>query len=244
MQCLQDIMVKPGDRAIFDIDKTVSATHILELLFFLREQELSVWQFFLWKVWMYGCVGPWLKLLDRWSRPHAQSIIYRWYERYTDEELLEWSSLLFRERLLAKCYPAVRDWLYELRRRQVEITFISTNLEPVAQAYAHHFGGACRAVSLAKLRKLSGAERINYLELRKQRAVVGITGNIVLGVGDSRYDEALLSVADYGVVIRKKAAGWMGPYWVFDRVGELVAEPICYDSGEGMLQQRRKLPEP
>ncbi|SEQ58827.1 HAD family hydrolase [Neolewinella agarilytica] len=222
MSELLKIGVQPGDVVVFDIDKTVSDTHVLELLLFLRERELSPLGYRLWLLYMYGFWGPVLKVLDWWSRPRMQRLVYSWYARYTDEALRNWSSTLFAERLLGKCYPAVVEWLEALQAEGAEIFFVSTNIAPVVVAYSDHFGGFGKGVELGALFRRSRKGQVRHLADFKQNSINEMNKNIALAVGDSTYDLPMLKVAAKGVVIGQARQLWMGAFRVFNRLGQEV----------------------
>lgn len=133
--------------AIFDLDGTIARTNITHLYFFLRGRQAlhpALWA--LQKGAIYSVWGLPFSILERIHRPSFQRQFYRWYGRFTVEELREEAEAFFRERGLERLIQATGQLLEQCVRAGLKVEIHSTNMELFVAPFARHFGVEYRAL--------------------------------------------------------------------------------------------------
>lgn len=195
--------------AIFDIDGTISESNIGNLYFYMKRREYGFMRWLLWFVLFILFRYPYFILLDRRNRAQAQQAIYGLYAGYRSDQIEAMAKELFARKLLPKIYPQVEELIRHLQDRGTPIILLSSNIEPIAQAYAAHFRtDACHAVPLDKI--CGAVAPAEYFLAFKEAKLAEISGaERALVVADSVSDLPILRKSENPVIVTKKQKPWM-----------------------------------
>lgn len=186
--------------AIFDLDSTLTKTNIAELLFYIKKKNLSRYKYYLWLSSMIPLV-PILKFTDKFYRPLVQLVIYNFYLRLSDHEILsnanEFIEVFLDERLI----PRTVSILKNLRENNVDIVIVSSNLDAIVKPIARYFKVDYTGINLLYYRTLKFKEKLSYLANFKNKELNRINTEKSLGIGDSKYDKPIFNAVNYSILV-------------------------------------------
>ncbi|MDD9967741.1 MAG: HAD family hydrolase [Myxococcales bacterium] len=205
-----DDLIEAGvDTPVFDIDNTLTRSHIGLLYLHLREREFgSKLGFRLWYAGFRLLRVPYYAALDAASRTRCQARVYGLYDRYERGQLETGAQDLFDHVLRHRFIRYIHDLVLHLQLRGVRVVLLSTNLDVVAQHYGAYFGVEARALPLATIHR--NARRLDFLGADfKGQVMREFDPRRTLGVADSRHDLPVFRHADHSLIVTSRMRGWM-----------------------------------
>ena len=190
--------------AFIDVDNTLTNTNIGSLLFFIKKQKISPFRYFIWKSFFLFVVTPILLLLDKLSRPYVQIFVYWLYRNYTEEFLTVSGKAYVTEHLQAQLLPDTLHIIEKLKANKSKIVLVSTNLNHLVQPIAAHLNVQYKAIDLVELKQLTLREKISYLHDFKESYMSKNQYDNSIGIGDSKYDLAILKHTSRALLRAKK----------------------------------------
>jgi phosphoserine phosphatase len=147
-------------------------------------------------------------VVDRWSRPRCQSLIFKRYRKYSALDLEAEADELFQSVLTKKFIPYVHDLVFYLKQRNVHVHLLSTNIEPVVKQYASYFQVPYSCLSL---KDAVESEPIDFGMLNdfKWDMIKEYEPASTIVIADSTSDLPILNHVRYPVIVTKRIKSWM-----------------------------------
>lgn len=205
-----DKMISEGlSTAVIDIDNTITRSHIG--LLYLHLHKTTIKNKLLWHCWQSLFITfvmiP-LFLIDKCNRNLAQKLTYKLYANYDATTLKRGANDLFETHLKQRFIPEVHDLIFYLKKKNVNITLLSTNIAPIAKLYAKYFECDFYALPLDVVYKTHA--RKHYIDSNfKQQVIKHFDSSSTLAVADSIYDMSVFKHSKFNVVVCKDIKKWM-----------------------------------
>lgn len=195
--------------AVFDVDNTIIRTNITELYFNLRKKaNPSNWTYGLELASFVLGPAPYYLWLDFRDRERFQRAFYKRYHPFPLVRLEEEAVDFFERSLKRKFISHIHDLIFYLKKRNIEITLLSTNFEPVIRPIEAYFGVPYQCLKVNDCP--SGCE-VDLTELQdfKGRMIRRYDPAITMAVADSKHDLPVLRHVGHPVVVGQRQKTWM-----------------------------------
>lgn len=211
-QYINELISQGLDTAIFDIDGTITHSHIGNLYLHIKKKDLGgklKWK--CWNVFFSLTKLPYFLMLDKIKRSLCQQRLYSLYAPYSDQTLELNAQDLFDRVLSKRFIKPTHDLVFHLKARGVKVILLTTNLDIVAQQYGDYFDVPIIAIPSNKLRDKSSLKSILESDLKAVN-IESLLGNKTLGIGDSKYDCPVFDKVDHSIIVAKRKKPWMEKY--------------------------------
>ena len=195
--------------ALIDIDNTLAKARITDLYMWMKRKEFT--SIGLWRVWLIYfavCWGPVYLLLDFINRDWFQRAFYHRFHRYALQEIEKNAEELFESKYKQGFIAYTHDLIFYLKRNNVKVTLLSTNITPVVKLYGQYFDVPyiCLPVD-----KREDGVRVNLDRLQdfKIRAAKQYEASKTIAVADSKHDLPVLNHVQYPFIVSKTKKKWM-----------------------------------
>ena len=207
--------------ALIDLDNTLVEANVTELYFYLKRGTIQRDMYWiLWCIYFSLVKAPIYLLLDYFNRELFQKSFYRLYCSFSVEVIENAAEHIFRKKCASSRIEYTHHLIKYLKERDVHITLLSTNIEPMVKRFANEYNVsyACLPFHSKGLRCLVQLDSLRDFKLHY---ISQYPSSSVLAVADSKHDLPVLCYADYSIVIADQPKPWMknirGNYLRFPR---------------------------
>lgn len=192
---------------VFDFDGTLARTDITCLYFYLRRRDFRssvAWN--AWRLYILSVYGPFILSLDRFDRALCQKYFFRWYHRYSLDELKGASEEFFRDR--ESCvYNDIVDLLRWCKSSGLRVEIHSTNIQPFIAPVARALGVPLIALDIMPLQE-GCRVRTECVRTHKIEALSNFDLKSTAIVADSRADIPILEMVGFPVIVHDHVPRW------------------------------------
>lgn len=195
--------------ALIDVDNTLVKANIAEL--YLRMRKNSFKRSWSWRLWLAGFAVFWAPaylLLDAVNREWFQRAFYRRFRSFSPEQIDKAAEQLVQEKCQTRLIAYTHHLIPFLQKNNIDVTLLSTNIEPVVQRMAQRYG--VDYLCLPVLENGTSAQvGLDQLRDFKKNHAMRYQAESLLAVADSKHDLPVLQHAAYSIVIEDRPLSWM-----------------------------------